>query len=126
MSEDDLTEFTAEIADQVNSFVIAVTEVARGEEPAQAVSMLLLEMSQLLLAGGRLGTGPFDPVVVPVGWALLAGIAWIGVPGAVVAALAAPAPTPQAPARPVVANGSAEDTTGERVEPDTPEVTEQD
>lgn len=55
MSEDDLTEFTAEIADQVNSFVIAVTEVARGEEPAQAVSMLLLEMSQLLLAGGRLG-----------------------------------------------------------------------
>ncbi|KWW98685.1 Uncharacterized protein LI90_313 [Carbonactinospora thermoautotrophica] len=54
MSED-LTEFTAEIADQVESFIIAVTEVARGEAPDQAVSMLLLEVSQLLLAGGRLG-----------------------------------------------------------------------
>ncbi|MDL5155540.1 cell division protein PerM [Actinomycetospora termitidis] len=73
-----------------------------------------------LLAGGRLGSGPFDPVVVPVGWALLAGIAWTGVPGAVVAALAAPAP-----ARPVVVEEPEEDTTGERVEPDTPEVTEQ-
>ncbi len=52
---DDLTEFTAEIADQVESFIIAVTEVARGEAPDQAVSMLLLEVSQLLLAGGRLG-----------------------------------------------------------------------
>ncbi|MEJ2868250.1 DUF6350 family protein [Actinomycetospora sp. OC33-EN08] len=64
-----------------------------------------------LLAGGRLGAGPFDPVVVPVGWTLLAGFAWIGVPGAVVAALAAPAP-----ARPVVAEPVVE-----RVEPDTPE-----
>jgi hypothetical protein len=50
-----LDDFTAEIADQVESFVFAVTEVARGDAPEQAVSMLLLEVSQLLLAGGRLG-----------------------------------------------------------------------
>jgi len=42
---DDLNEFTAEIADQIDSFVLAVTEVAKGEEPEQAVSMLLLEVS---------------------------------------------------------------------------------
>ncbi|WP_406284969.1 DUF5063 domain-containing protein [Embleya sp. NBC_00896] len=52
---DDLNEFTREIADQIDSFVLAVTEVAKGEEPEQAVSMLLLEVSQLMLAGGRLG-----------------------------------------------------------------------
>ncbi|MGH3328468.1 MAG: DUF5063 domain-containing protein [Streptomycetales bacterium] len=52
---DDLTEFSAEIADQVESFIIAVTEVARGDSPDRSVSMLLLEVSQLLLAGGRLG-----------------------------------------------------------------------
>jgi hypothetical protein len=52
---DDLSEFTADIAAQVESFVIALTEVARGDDPDRAVSMLLLEVSQLLLAGGRLG-----------------------------------------------------------------------
>jgi hypothetical protein len=52
---DDLSEFTADIAAQVESFIIAVTEVARGGDPDRAVSMLLLEVSQLLLAGGRLG-----------------------------------------------------------------------
>jgi hypothetical protein len=54
-ASDDLTDFAAEIHDQVESFVIAVREVARGHEPGGAVSMLLLEVSQLLLAGGRLG-----------------------------------------------------------------------
>jgi hypothetical protein len=43
------------------------------------------------LAGGRLGSGPFDPVSVPAGPVLLAAIAWIALPGAVVALLAAPA-----------------------------------
>ncbi|MGN6524523.1 MAG: DUF5063 domain-containing protein [Actinomycetes bacterium] len=52
---DDLDEFAAEIADQVRSFVVAVREVASGETPETAVSMLLLEISQLMLAGGRLG-----------------------------------------------------------------------
>jgi hypothetical protein len=52
---DDLTDFTAEIADQVESFVLAVREIAAGESPEHAISLLLLEVSQLLLAGGRLG-----------------------------------------------------------------------
>jgi hypothetical protein len=48
-------DFGAEIADQVESFLLVVREVARGDEPATAVPMLLLEVSQLLLGGGRLG-----------------------------------------------------------------------
>jgi len=52
---DDLREFVAEIADQVESFVVAVREIARGDEPDRTVSLLLLQGSQLLLAGGRLG-----------------------------------------------------------------------
>ena len=52
------------------------------------------------LAGGRLGSGPFDPVVVPAGPVLLATIAWIAVPGAVVALLAAPAGAPAGGRRP--------------------------
>ena len=53
--DDDLAEFTSAIADQVESFLVAVRAVGRGEAAASAVSMLLLEVSQLLLAGGRLG-----------------------------------------------------------------------
>jgi hypothetical protein len=52
---DDLEDFTTEIADQIESFLIALRELARGDRPEQSVSMLLLEVSQLLLAGGRLG-----------------------------------------------------------------------
>lgn len=48
-------DFAVQIADSVESFVLAVTEVAKGDEPGSAVSLLLLEVSQLLLAGGRLG-----------------------------------------------------------------------
>lgn len=51
----DLNEFTAEIADQVESFLVAVREIAAGESPEHAISLLLLEVSQLMLAGGRLG-----------------------------------------------------------------------
>lgn len=47
--------FAVQIADQVESFIVAVTEVAKGDEPDSAVPFLLLEVSQLLLAGGRLG-----------------------------------------------------------------------
>ncbi|MEU3375295.1 DUF5063 domain-containing protein [Streptomyces sp. NPDC006711] len=47
--------FAVQIADQVESFIVAVTEVAKGDEPDSAVPFLLLEFSQLLLAGGRLG-----------------------------------------------------------------------
>lgn len=50
------------------------------------------------LAGGRLGSGPFDPVVVPAFSVLLATIAWIALPGTVVALLCAPTgPRPSVP-----------------------------
>src|SRR5918999_606943 len=48
-------DFAVQIADQVESFLVAVTEVAKGDEPGSAIPYLLLEVSQLLLAGGRLG-----------------------------------------------------------------------
>ncbi|MET7387173.1 DUF5063 domain-containing protein [Streptomyces sp. NPDC005385] len=51
----DPDDFSVQIADQVESFLVAVTEVAKGDEPDSAVPFLLLEVSQLLLAGGRLG-----------------------------------------------------------------------
>lgn len=51
----DPDDFSVQIADQVESFLVAVTEVAKGDEPDSAIPFLLLEVSQLLLAGGRLG-----------------------------------------------------------------------
>jgi hypothetical protein len=48
-------EFAVQIADSVNSFVLSVSEIAKGDEPGSAISLLLLEVSQLLLTGGRLG-----------------------------------------------------------------------
>ncbi|HEX3931355.1 MAG TPA: DUF5063 domain-containing protein [Nocardioides sp.] len=50
--EDD---FAVEIADQVTSFLIALKAVAAEGNPGTGISMLLLEISQLLLAGARLG-----------------------------------------------------------------------
>ncbi|MFJ4687142.1 DUF5063 domain-containing protein [Streptomyces sp. NPDC091377] len=51
----DPDDFAVQIADQIESFLVAVTEVAKGDEPDSAVPFLLLEVSQLMLAGGRLG-----------------------------------------------------------------------
>lgn len=48
-------DFAVQIADQIESFLVAVDEVARGDEPDSVVPYLLLEVSQLMLAGGRLG-----------------------------------------------------------------------
>lgn len=45
----DPDDFVVQIADQVESFLVAVTEVAKGDEPDSAVPFLLLEVSQLLL-----------------------------------------------------------------------------
>ncbi|GAB2774634.1 DUF5063 domain-containing protein [Streptomyces daliensis] len=53
--KDDPNDFEVQIADQVESFIVAVAEVAKGDEPDSAIPYLLLEVSQLLLAGGRLG-----------------------------------------------------------------------
>lgn len=63
MSDESLDEFAQQIADQVESFLLAVQEIARGDAPATAVPLLLLEVSQVLLAGGRLGVHEdFQPV----------------------------------------------------------------
>jgi hypothetical protein len=51
----DVEDFAQEIADQIESFLIALREIARAEDSKTAVPMLLLEVSQLMLAGGRLG-----------------------------------------------------------------------
>ncbi|MDN3294418.1 DUF5063 domain-containing protein [Streptomyces ficellus] len=47
--------FAVQIADSIESFLVATTEVAKGDEPDSAIPFLLLEVSQLLLTGGRLG-----------------------------------------------------------------------
>jgi len=52
----DLEEFAQQIADQVESFLLAVRAIARGEAAGgEAISLLLLVVSQVLAAGGRLG-----------------------------------------------------------------------
>ncbi len=52
----ELEDFAQQIADQVESFLLALQALARGEAPGgAAISLLLLEVSQVLLAGGRLG-----------------------------------------------------------------------
>jgi hypothetical protein len=48
-------EFAAQIADQVESFLIALKAIAREADGGRAISLLLLEISQVLLAGARLG-----------------------------------------------------------------------
>lgn len=53
--KDDPDDFAVQISDQVQSFLVSVAEVAKGDDPDSAVPYLLLELSQLLLAGGRLG-----------------------------------------------------------------------
>ncbi|WP_424212977.1 DUF5063 domain-containing protein [Streptomyces sp. BI20] len=62
----DPDDFAASVADQIESFLVAVTEVAKGEDPDSAVPFLLLEVSQLLLAGGRLGA--YEDVVPEDRW----------------------------------------------------------
>ncbi|QPP07394.1 DUF5063 domain-containing protein [Streptomyces bathyalis] len=53
--EDNPDDFAVQISDQIESFLVSVTEVAKGDDPDSAIPYLLLELSQLLLAGGRLG-----------------------------------------------------------------------
>lgn len=48
-------EFASQIADQVESFLIALKAIAREGDGGRAISLLLLEISQVLLAGARLG-----------------------------------------------------------------------
>ncbi len=48
-------DFAQQICDQVETFLLALREVARENNAGRAVSLLLLEISQILLAGARLG-----------------------------------------------------------------------
>ena len=51
----DKIRFEEQIADSVTSFLLALRAIAREGNGAEAVSLLLLEISQVLLAGARLG-----------------------------------------------------------------------
>ncbi len=51
----ELEDLAQAIADQAESFLLAVRELSRGEDRGALVPLLLLEVSQLLLAGARLG-----------------------------------------------------------------------
>ena len=75
----ELRRLAAVTADEAQTFLDAVTEVAAGEGPETAIPILMLALSQILLAGARLGaitdvvpsqrfepdTGP-DPDIDPV------------------------------------------------------------
>src|SRR5919107_1909480 len=55
-------DFATSIADSVESFLIALRAVSREEDGGRAISLLLLEISQVLLAGARLGAQvDFEP-----------------------------------------------------------------
>jgi Domain of unknown function (DUF5063) len=51
----DTEDFAHQIADSVSSFLLALREIAREADGSRAISLLLLEISQVLLAGARLG-----------------------------------------------------------------------
>ncbi len=53
--DDETLEFAQQIADSVASFLLALRAIAREADGGRAISLLLLEISQVLLAGGRLG-----------------------------------------------------------------------
>jgi uncharacterized protein DUF5063 len=48
-------DFAQQIADSVSSFLLALRAIAREADGGRAISLLLLEISQVLLAGARLG-----------------------------------------------------------------------
>jgi hypothetical protein len=55
-------DFAQQIADQVESFLLALKAIAREADGGRAISLLLLEISQVLLAGARLGAQvDFEP-----------------------------------------------------------------
>jgi hypothetical protein len=55
-------DFAASIADSVESFLIALRAASREQDGGQVISLLLLEISQVLLAGARLGAQvDFEP-----------------------------------------------------------------
>jgi hypothetical protein len=56
-------EFAGQIADQIESFLIALRAIAREGDGGSGISLLLLEISQVSLAGARLGAQQdFTPI----------------------------------------------------------------
>jgi hypothetical protein len=53
--DSDTEDLAQQIADQVESFLLAVQAIARGDAGGAGIPLLLLEVSQVLLAGARLG-----------------------------------------------------------------------
>ncbi|WP_134767902.1 DUF5063 domain-containing protein [Nocardioides sp. 1609] len=51
----EIEDFAQQIADSVSSFLLALRAIAREADGSRAISLLLLEISQVLLAGARLG-----------------------------------------------------------------------
>ena len=71
-TDTDTQDFAQEIADSVESFLIALRAISREATSGQAISLLLLEISQVLLTGSRLGaqqdftpTADYQPDVGP-------------------------------------------------------------
>jgi hypothetical protein len=54
VTEPELLDLARGVADQVQSFLLSIREIARSGDSATAVPLLLLEVSQLLLGGARL------------------------------------------------------------------------
>ncbi|GAB3654274.1 hypothetical protein GCM10027596_05860 [Nocardioides korecus] len=55
-------ELASQVADAAEVFLLGLQEISRGESTGTAVPLLLLEVSQLLLAGARLGVQiDFEP-----------------------------------------------------------------
>ncbi len=68
----DTEDFAQQIADSVSSFLLALRAIAREADGGRAISLLLLEISQVMLTGARLGVqqdfqpaGEFQPDVGP-------------------------------------------------------------
>lgn len=51
----ELEEFAQQVADQIESFLVALQAITQEADGGRAISLLLLEVSQVLLAGARLG-----------------------------------------------------------------------
>jgi hypothetical protein len=62
VSENDFEDFAQQIADATVAFLVGLQAISREEDPGPAVPLLLLEVSQILLAGARLGAQTdFEP-----------------------------------------------------------------
>jgi hypothetical protein len=68
----ELEDFAQQIADAVESFLVALQAMSREAEPGRVVPLLLVEVSQVLFAGARLGAqqdfqprGEYQPDVGP-------------------------------------------------------------